>query len=175
MKKYIVFLSFIATLLTLQSCDERITPNAESNLPPPATNNQGALTAHAWQFSEVSVRIGSDSKVLYTRSTNTPANSDFKNRVFNFKADGTLEQTNGTNVEKAKWKFASDETQFILTDSDNKNETYDIIELNDSQFNYRLSFKKSQIDADSWAFFLSIYGGAQTATEIILTFRMIPK
>jgi hypothetical protein len=175
--KRILLPTLIIFAAILGSCDERITPtqNEPAVVVPPTKTE--LLTANPWQYNELVYKGGSVSKVVMSKIANPiiGPNSDYAKATMTFKADGTVENNIKGIVEKAKWKFLSNETQLEITTSDNEKEIYSIDALTKDNFNNTTVVTKASFGDDAfWIGFITNLGLPNNINEFSVISKLIP-
>ncbi|MES2517907.1 MAG: hypothetical protein V4585_07355 [Bacteroidota bacterium] len=173
--KHILLMCLIITTAFLQSCDERISPSQGTGVveTPPSTNSL-LLTAHSWQYSEVTLRGGGQTKVQFSRSNSINLSSDLSTTKVTYKVDGSYLSESKSGVTNGTWKFGADEKQLILTDDKGKRQVFDIVVLATDKFNFSLTAKKADAGDDAlWALTMQSLGLPATTTELVTSFSQI--
>jgi hypothetical protein len=175
--KHLSILTLIVFVAILQSCDERITPLQTERVEAKPLTKTEILTANPWQYNEAAYKGESVTKVVMSKTAN-PAiglNSDFAKTTMTFKVDGTVENNIKGIIEKAKWKFLSNETQLQITTADNEKEVYSIDVLTKDNFNQSYIITKASFGDDAlWIGVATDLGFPSNITEYSIITKLVP-
>lgn len=175
--KRLLALTLIIFAAILQSCDERI--NLVQNIPVevlPPTKTE-ILTANPWQYTEVTLKGGSVTKVAFSKIANPiiGINSDYAKATITFKADGTAENNIKGIAEKVKWQFLNNETQIQITRTDGSKVLYNVDTLTKDNFNQNYAVTKASFNDDAyWVVTMNNLGFPNTITEFSYFIKLIP-
>jgi hypothetical protein len=176
--KRLLTLTLIVFAAILQSCDERINPTqiVPAEVKPPTKTE--ILTANPWQYTEVTIKGGSVTKVAFSRIANPPIqlNSDYGKAIVTYKADGSLEKNINGGIEKKKWKFLNNETQIETVSLDGKLKLlYNVDLLTKDNLNLtNVATKVAYNDDAFWIGFVTNLGFPNTITEFSNIEKLIP-
>lgn len=176
--RYLLMLTLITFVATLQSCDERINPaqTVPGEVKPPTKTE--ILTANAWQYNEVQIKGGSVTKVTFSKIANPiiGINSDYAKTILTYKVDGSVEKNTNGGIDKSKWKFLNNETQIETTSTDGKLKLlYSIDLLTKDNLNLtNVSTRAFFNDDPYWFGQINNLGFPNTITEFSNVFKLIP-
>ncbi len=177
--KKLLLICLTSTIIFLQSCDERIAPNANLTNSGGSTNTAKTktefLTAYPWKVEEVSVKGGGKTVLLYSKAKSIGLKSEYADSKTTYKADGTAIQIDKGVSEKATWKFLANEQQLQVTPEQQDAQLYAIDLLDANNLNLRTTFKKADFgDDNSWKAYLVGLGLASTIDSFEIEVKSIP-
>lgn len=154
MKKLLICLAF--TAISLQGCDERITPANEqfggggSTL---ITANKTELLVRKWVYEEINFDVDGKKVVVYGNNKTPNVKVEFlttPNDYFLFDKAGnlTVYKDNKKVTTKGTWKFASNEKQVELT-SPPSVVLYDIDNLNEKTMDLSFTVVMANLDKET--------------------------
>lgn len=92
--------------------------------PVPAAQNKAQLIARTWQMQTASVTVTSTGLTLPVYTKGGTANlSDFSKYQLALTSDGKFSLFNGTQTQTGTWQLLNNDTQLILTYTDNTTQT----------------------------------------------------
>ncbi len=173
--RYLLKISLLTLVITLQGCDERINPDKVNIETIDELTKFELLTAHPWQYNEVVLKGGGQSITQFSRPNSTSSISEISTQKDTYKIDGGFETTSNVKNRKGTWKFSADEKQLILTEDKGTVRTFDIVNISKTWFDFTETITKASIGDDTlWAELLKRTGLPATTTEFTTKYSLIP-
>jgi hypothetical protein len=173
--RYLLKISLITLLFVLEGCDERINPDKVNIETIDELTKFELLTAHPWQYNEVTLKGGGQTIVQFSRPNATTFISEISTQKDTYKTDGGFETTSNVKNRVGLWKFSADENQLILTEGRITVHTFDIVSLTEQKFDFTETITKASIgDETLWTELLKRTGLPASTTEFTTTYSQIP-
>ncbi|WP_044172065.1 hypothetical protein [Flectobacillus major] len=132
MRKALFLLLFVA-IGSLQSCDDRITPNESlKEALEQAQKRNALLVQKTWRFYLYENKSNGTSSVIYSEKDGIGLKSEYSRITYVFKEDGTFSISNGTNTMNGKWRLAQMATSLELTSDSGLTSTYTINQFSET-------------------------------------------